>query len=237
MLLIYQQLQVTDELKAVLPSNYINMNFIAPFKIEGKVLHIAISDISKLSLMRNLRTITKMDIELHAAKVSDISNFVDKLLADGERTISDIRQTNAEKTKTFDYDVDDQAEVLEKPPEEDIEAIENESEVIKFSTAVVAEAIKSGVSDIHIEPYRFTSRVRYRLDGILQEQEHFKKFLHSNYGAVVTRFKIMGKLDIAERRLPQDGAIPFKIDGKVVDLRLSILPTATNERIVMRVLK
>ena len=227
---------ITDELKTVLPSNYINMNFIAPFKIEGKVLHIAISDISKLSLMRNLRTITKMDIELHAAKVSDISHFVDQLLAGGENTISDIRQTNAEKTKTFDYDVDDQAEVLEKAPEEDIEAIENESEVIKFSTAVVAEAIKSGVSDIHIEPYRFTSRVRYRLDGILQEQEHFKKFLHSNYGAVVTRFKIMGKLDIAERRLPQDGAIPFKIDGKVVDLRLSILPTATNERIVMRVL-
>ncbi len=229
-------IQVTEELKAVLPSNYINMNFIAPFKIQGKVLHIAISDISKLSLMRNLRTITKMDIELHAAKVSDISNFVDKLLADGEKTISDIRQTQAEKTKTFDYEVDEQAEVLENQPEEDIEAIENESEVIKFSTAVVADAIKSGVSDIHIEPYRFTSRVRYRLDGILTEQEHFKKFLHSNYGAVVTRFKIMGKLDIAERRLPQDGAIPFKIDGKVVDLRLSILPTATNERIVMRVL-
>ncbi|MDC3049619.1 GspE/PulE family protein [Candidatus Pelagibacter sp.] len=227
---------ITDELKSVLPSNYINMNFIAPFKIDGKVLHIAISDISKLSLMRNLRTITKMDIELHAAKVTDISNFINQLLADGEKTMSDIRQTNAEKTKTFDYDVDDQAEVLEKPPEEDIEAIENESEVIKFSTAVVAEAIKSGVSDIHIEPYRFSSRVRYRLDGILTEQEHFKKFLHSNYGAVVTRFKIMGKLDIAERRLPQDGAIPFKIDGKVVDLRLSILPTATNERIVMRVL-
>ena len=231
-----KSITITEELKAVLPSNYINMNFIAPFKIDGKVLHIAISDISKLSLMRNLRTITKMDIELHAAKVTDISNFVDQLLAGGENTISDIRQTNAEKTKTFDYDVDEQAEVLEKQPEEDIEAIENESEVIKFSTAVVAEAIKSGVSDIHIEPYRFTSRVRYRLDGILQEQEHFKKFLHSNYGAVVTRFKIMGKLDIAERRLPQDGAIPFKIDGKVVDLRLSILPTATNERIVMRVL-
>ena len=127
-------------------------------------------------------------------------------------------------------------EVLEKAPEEDIEAIENESEVIKFSTAVVADAIKSGVSDIHIEPYRFSSRVRYRLDGMLQEQEQYRKFLHDNYGAVVTRFKIMGKLDIAERRLPQDGAINFKIDGKVVDLRLSILPTANNERIVMRVL-
>ena len=152
---------ITDELKSVLPSNYINMNFIAPFKIEGRVLHIAISDISKLSLMRNLRTITKMDIELHAAKVSDISNFIDNLLADGERTISDIRQDNAEKTKTFDYDVDDQAEVLESTPEEDIEAIENESEVIKFSTAVVAEAIKSGVSDIHIEPYRFNNGYNY----------------------------------------------------------------------------
>ena len=89
---------------------------------------------------------------------------------------------------------------------------------------------------IRDRPYRFSSRVRYRLDGMLQEQEEYKKFLHDNYGAVVTRFKIMGKLDIAERRLPQDGAINFKIDGKVVDLRLSILPTANNERIVMRIL-
>ena len=70
----------------------------------------------------------------------------------------------------------------------------------------------------------------------LQEQEQYKQFLHDNYGAVVTRFKIMGKLDIAERRLPQDGAINFKIEGKVVDFRLSILPTASNERIVMRIL-
>ena len=228
--------EITDEIKSILPSNYINMNFIAPFKIEGNILHIAIPDSSKLSLMRNLKTITKKDIELHAAKISDISSYVDRLLADGETTMESIQKANSEKTKTFDYDVDENAEVLEEKPEEDIEAIENESDVIKFSTAVVAEAIKSGVSDIHIEPYRFSSRVRYRLDGILTEQEHFAKFLHSNYGAVVTRFKIMGKLDIAERRLPQDGAIPFKIDGKVVDLRLSILPTANNERIVMRVL-
>ena len=71
---------VADEVKSVLPSNYINMNFIAPFKIENKVLHIAIPDSSKLSLMRNLKTITKMDIELHAAKISHISDFIDKLL-------------------------------------------------------------------------------------------------------------------------------------------------------------
>ena len=233
-------IEITDELKTILPSNYINMNFIAPFKIDGNILHIAISDSSKLSLMRNLKTITKKEIELHGAKLSQISSFIEALAKDGETTIQNIQEANAiqekEKVKTFDYDVDESAELLDEKPEEEIEAIENESDVIKFSTAVVAEAIKSGVSDIHIEPFRFSSRVRYRTDGILQEQEHFAKFLHSNYGAVVTRFKIMGKLDIAERRLPQDGAIPFKIDGKVIDLRLSILPTATNERIVMRVL-
>ena len=231
-------MEITDEVKTVLPANYINMNFIAPFKIEGKVLHIAISDISKLSLMRNLKTITKKDIELHAAKITQISRHIEKILEGNETTLKSIKKENAKKdrTKTFDSDLAEAGEVLENKPEEDIEAIENESEVIKFSTAVVAEAIKMGVSDIHIEPYRFSSRVRYRLDGILASQDKFAKFLHDNYGAVVTRFKIMGKLDIAERRLPQDGAIPFKIDGKVVDLRLSILPTANNERIVMRIL-
>ena len=231
-----KDLEISPEIRSILPSNYIRMNFIAPFKMEDNTLHIAISDSSKLSLMRNLKTITKKNIELHAGKVTEISDFIQKLLKEGETTIEAIQKANKEKIQTFDYEVDEGAEVLDETPEEDIEALENESEVIKFSTAVVAEAIKSGVSDIHIEPYRFSSRVRYRLDGMLSEQEHFSKFLHSNYGAVVTRFKIMGKLDIAERRLPQDGAIPFKIDGKVVDLRLSMLPTATNERIVMRVL-
>ena len=233
------KVQITDEIKTVLPSNYINMNFVAPFKLEGKTLHIAISDSSKLGLMRNLKAITKKNIELHAAKVSQISEYIEKLLSEsGDVTTAKIREENVskEKTKTFDSDLGEAGEVLEKPPEEDIEALENESEVIKFSTAVVAEAIKLGVSDIHIEPFRFSSRVRFRLDGMLQEQENYKKFLHDNYGAVVTRFKIMAKLDIAERRLPQDGAINFKIEGKVVDLRVSMLPTANNERIVMRIL-
>ena len=232
-----KKVEISEDVKTVLPSNYIKVNFVAPFKIEGKTLHIAIPDSSKLGLMRNLKAITKKNIELHAAKISDISEYIDRLASEtDEVTIASIRDENRKKIKTFETDLGEAGEVLEKAPEEDIEAIENESEVIKFSTAVVAEAIKLGVSDIHIEPYRFTSRVRYRLDGMLSEQEQYKQFLHDNYGAVVTRFKIMGKLDIAERRLPQDGAINFKIDNKVVDLRLSILPTANNERIVMRIL-
>ena len=214
-----KKIEITEDIKTVLPSNYIKVNFVAPFKIDGKTLHIAIPDSSKLTLMRNLKAITKKNIELHAAPLTQISEFIERLSSEsGEVTTDTIRKENKEKQKTFDSDLGDAGEV------------------IKFSTAVVAEAIKRGVSDIHIEPYRFSSRVRYRQDGMLQEQEQYKQFLHDNYGAVVTRFKIMGKLDIAERRLPQDGAINFKIEGKVVDLRLSILPTANNERIVMRVL-
>ena len=151
------KIQITDEIKSVLPSNYINMNFVAPFKVDGKDLHIAISDSSKLGLMRNLKAITKKNIELHAAKVSQISEFIQKLQSEtGEVTTEAIREERKEKTKTFDSDLGDAGEVLEEKPEEEVEAIENESEVIKFSTAVVAEAIKLGVSDIHIEPYRFS---------------------------------------------------------------------------------
>ena len=90
-------IEITDQIKSVLPSNYINMNFIAPFKIDGKTLHIAISDSSKLSLMRNLKTITKMEIELHAAKVSSISDFItNKLLQGEETTIKSIKAANAD---------------------------------------------------------------------------------------------------------------------------------------------
>ena len=131
------------------------MNVIYPFKIEANTLHIAIPDSSKLSLMRNLRTITKKEIELHAAKVSDISNYIDRIIEGGETTIQSIQAANAtkEKIQTFDYEVDENAEVLDEKPEEDIEALENESEVIKFSTADVAEEIKADVYDIHIEHY------------------------------------------------------------------------------------
>ena len=90
-------MQIPDDVRSVLPSNYIRMNFIAPFKIEGKTLHIAISDSSKLSLMRNLKTITKKDIELHAAKVTQISDYIQKLLKEGETTIEAIQKANKEK--------------------------------------------------------------------------------------------------------------------------------------------
>ena len=93
--------EITDDIKTVLPSNYINMNFVAPFKMEGKTLHIAISDSSKLGLMRNLKAITKKNIELHAATVTQISTFIEKLLSEsGDVTTQKIREENVAKEKT-----------------------------------------------------------------------------------------------------------------------------------------
>ncbi len=124
-----KSVEITEEVKTVLPSNYIKMNFVAPFKIDGKTLHIAIPDSSKLGLMRNLKAITKKNIELHAARISDISQYIERLSNEtDEVTIASIRNENRRKTKTFETDLGDAGEVLEKAPEEDIEAIENESD-------------------------------------------------------------------------------------------------------------
>jgi len=96
------KVEISEDVKTVLPSNYIKVNFVAPFKIDGKTLHIAIPDSSKLTLMRNLKAITKKNIELHAAKVSEISKFIEKLLSEsGDVTTETIRKDNREKTKTF----------------------------------------------------------------------------------------------------------------------------------------
>ena len=132
-------------------------------------------------------------------------------------------------------------EILKKKSVEKIESNKDElievgSEVINFGNKLITEAINLGASDIHIECFRDSAQVRYRVDGILKQMEKYSKFLFENYNAVVARIKIISKLDIAERRVPQDGASTFKSDTKEIDLRISILPTKNNERIVMRIL-
>jgi len=207
----------TDKLKKVVPIDYIRNNTLVPFEIHEGVLKIAIPDGSKLSLMKNLKTITKMEPELYAATITDISNFIERM-SGGEKKASPGEKLEQVKKK------------------EKIVPIEVESDVINFGDKIMGEAIDMGASDIHIEAFRNTSLIRFRVDGILKRMEKFTKFLHNNYNAVVTRVKIISKLDIAERRIPQDGASTFKKGDKEVDLRISILPTKNNERIVMRIL-
>ena len=209
--------KVNDKLKKIVPLDYIRNNTLVPFEIVGETLKIAIPDASKLSLMKNLKTMTKMDPELYAATISDIGDFITRM-SEGENKQSSRQKLEQVKKK------------------EKIVPIEVESDVINFGDKVIGEAIDMEASDIHIEAFRNTSNVRFRVDGILKKMDKFTKFLHSNYNAVVTRVKIISKLDIAERRMPQDGASTFKRGDKEVDLRISILPTKNNERIVMRIL-
>ena len=209
--------KINDKLKKVVPLDYIRSNTLVPFEIANGILKIAIPDASKLSLMKNLKTMTKMDPELYAATISDIGGFITRM-SGGED-----KQSSGQKL-----------EQIKK--KEKIVPIEVESDVINFGDKVIGEAIDMGASDIHIEAFRNTSAVRFRVDGILKIMDKFTKFLHNNYNAVVTRVKIISKLDIAERRMPQDGASTFKRGDKEVDMRISILPTKNNERIVMRIL-
>ena len=214
---------VSPELEKLIDIRFLKENTIVPFEIVNGTIKIAIPDASKLSLIKNLETITKKTPELFAASISDIGDFLEKIEKHEYEN-----QTKKQNGK--DKKLEQVKKAKEKIP------LEVESDVINFSDTVIGEAIKLGASDIHIEAFKHNSKVRYRIDGILKTIDKHTKFLSDNYNAVVTRIKIISKLDIAERRIPQDGGSTFKLGEKEVDLRISIMPTKNNERIVMRVL-
>jgi len=209
---------IDPKIKKIIDSRYIQDNSLVPFEIANGTLKIAIADASKLSLMKNLKTMTKMEPELYAASISNINAFIERLSKQDSKKISahGVKVEKIEKNKD--------------------EIIEVGSEVIVFGNKLITEAINMDASDIHIECFRNSATIRFRVDGILKIMDKYSKFLFENYNAVVARVKIISKLDIAERRIPQDGASTFKADNKEIDLRISILPTKNNERIVMRIL-
>ncbi|MDC1154085.1 GspE/PulE family protein [Candidatus Pelagibacter sp.] len=209
---------IDPKIKKIIDLRYIQDNLLVPFEMSGGFLKIAIADASKLGLMKNLKTMTKMEPELFAASISDVNEFIGRLLRQDSQKIS---ATNVK---------------VEKIETNKDELIEVGGEVINFGNKLITEAINLGASDIHIECFRDNAQVRFRIDGILKIMNNYSKFLFENYNAVVARIKIISKLDIAERRVPQDGASTFRSDTKEIDLRISILPTKNNERIVMRIL-
>ena len=182
---------IDPKIKKIIDLRYIQYNLLVPFEIGEGVLKIAIADASKLGLMKNLKTMTKMEPELYAATISDINEFIDRMSRLDTKKIS---PTNVK---------------VEKVEKNKDELIEVGSEVITFGNNLITEAINLGASDIHIECFRDSAQVRFRVDGILKIMDKYSKFLYENYNAVVARIKIISKLDIAERRIPQDGASTF----------------------------
>ena len=209
---------ITDQIRKTAALRYLKENTIVPFEITGDIVKLAITDASKLGLIKNIKNLTQLNPELYAASLNDIDNFNQRL--ENKKSNENLKNKKLEQVKQKDKKI----------------PVEVESDVIVFGDNVIKEAISLGASDIHIEPFKNTSQVRFRVDGVLRTIDKFTKFLTQNYNAVVTRIKIISKLDIAERRVPQDGGSTFSFDKKEVDLRISILPTKNNERIVMRIL-
>jgi len=249
----------------ILSKKYIIENRIIPISIHGHTLDVAISEPSALNQMQSIALLTDKKINPYLVTISQISNFlatfdsIDPSSAKAPRTPKLNSKTNSsskaiEREKAVDAKLksetkidpaiakkarlDELAQVKAsaKASKEDDDAEQYSAVVVQFIDKHLKKAINEGVSDIHFEVFKHTARMRLRLDGVLREEPGTEKILYENYSKIITRIKIMARLDIAERRKAQDGAITLKVGEKEVDFRVSCMPTSFGERVVMRIL-
>jgi len=199
----------------------------APLKAEDNTLTIVMADPSNTSIINELKTaIGYKKIEVYLGAESDIAAAIDRYYGEGSTTIGDIVESVPIEGEEWDLLEDDH----------DISHLRDmalEAPVIRIVNLLISQAIERGASDVHIEPFEGVLKVRYRIDGILHDVESPPKRLQD---AIISRVKIMSKLNIAERRLPQDGRIKLKVTGRDIDLRVSTIPTLSGESVVMRIL-
>jgi len=213
---------VEDKAFSLLSEDFISENHVVPFSLTKRAIKVAISDPASLGVMGNVKVLSGRQVETFVVTFKEIKDIIKK-------------RSNIQ----FGSSVGSNSE-------ETVEDEEESSEIIRYVNQIIELAVNEGASDIHIEPFRNDSRLRYRIDGVLVTQSEKlmtgfstsseSSFLHEHYAAVTTRVKIMATLDISEKRLPQDGAIVFKAKKSNVDLRISVLPTNNGERVVMRIL-
>lgn len=210
----------------LIPADVAQKYQIIPVNRAGSTLIIAMSDPSNILAIDDIKFMTGYNIEVVVASESAIKNGIDKYY-DQSASLADVMG---------DLDLED-FEVVGEEEDVDISTLERATEeapVVKLVNLILTDAIKKKASDIHIEPYEKVFRVRYRIDGVLYEVMKPPIKLKN---AITSRIKIMAELDIAERRLPQDGRIKIKLGGgKDMDYRVSVLPTLFGEKIVLRLL-
>lgn len=200
---------------------------IAAIKV-GKTLFVATDDPANLLVIDTLRFITNHEIQPVMCSKSSILAAIDKYYGSGEDSIDDILEDMAGGD-----DLDLVEEEEDDFSEAELQEAIQEKPLVKLVNSIIMDAIRRGASDIHIETYEKRTRVRFRIDGNLMEMAPLPFQLRH---AVVSRIKIMAKLNISERRLPQDGRIKVHAQGRAIDLRVSILPTIFGEKVVMRLL-
>jgi type IV pilus assembly protein PilB len=221
------EIEIDPNVLKLIPKDICEKHQVIPVRRNGPTLIVAMADPSNIYAIDELKFLTQYNIDpvvaSDAAIETALSRYYDKG-PDLDAMIGDIDVENVD----FAAVADDAVNVV------DLENQAGEAPVVKLCNAILLSAIKKKASDIHIEPYEKYFRVRFRIDGILQEEMRPPLKLRN---AMTSRFKIMASLDIAERRLPQDGRIKLKIGtNKEMDFRVSVLPTLFGEKIVMRLL-
>jgi type IV pilus assembly protein PilB len=210
----------------IIPAEVAHKYQIVPVNRAGSTLIIAMSDPSNIFAIDDIKFMTGYNVEVVVVAESSIKTAIDKLY-DQSASLADVMN---------DLEMED-FEVVGDEEDVDLGSLERATEdapVVKLVNLILTDAIRKKASDIHIEPYERSFRVRYRIDGILYEVMKPPMKLKN---AITSRIKIMSELDIAERRLPQDGRIKIKLGGgKDMDFRVSVLPTLFGEKIVMRLL-
>ncbi len=222
---------VSKELASLIPQNVCEKNLLVPLKHDGGRLIVAMADPTDYMKVDDLKFIVGLPIEpvLSAqkeiiAKLNEIFGKDDTL----EAALSEI--DIIDPTENIEI-------ILEKEDEEthidDLLSAKDQPPAIRIVNAIISDALRHGASDVHIEPKTKYLMVRYRIDDLLQDKLHIPISMHL---AIVSRIKIMSELDIAERRRPQDGRVTVKTSSRMVDMRISTLPTINGEKVVLRVL-
>jgi len=220
--------KIDPTLKEIIPEKIARQYNLIPISKLTKTITIAIADPLNIFAVDDLRSITGRDIDVTMATETEIRQAIDNYYGTPEC------QSVTEVSKDIDAQALEIVGVQETEDATNVVAEEGEqAPIIKIVDLIIKEAIKQRASDIHLEPAAEDLRVRYRIDGVLQDILNLPKV---NQNAVLTRIKIMARLDITETRLPQDGRFKMRISSREVDFRVSILPTTFGQKVVMRIL-
>ncbi|MDD5131774.1 MAG: type IV-A pilus assembly ATPase PilB [bacterium] len=222
--------EISGDVTKIVPENICRHQTLVPISLEENILTIAMADPLNVFTVDDLRVMTGYEIKVVISSEAEIKSAIEKYYGN-KGSMEDILKTMDDGKSGGTLELVQQEE--EQVDIASLEAAGEEAPVVKIVNLILTGAVKSGASDIHIEPFEKSLRTRYRIDGVLHEISSPPKRLTS---AIISRIKIMANLDIAERRLPQDGRIKVKVIGKEIDLRVSILPTAFGEKVVMRIL-
>jgi len=224
--------EVDPKIAKMIPSDLATKNLVIALKRDGRTLTVAIADPTNLAMLEDLKFITRYDIFPVLAGEMTLRTLVEKVYGStDDQQMASLMDTINELSQ--DGDVEVVADSDEEISAAALAAQMEDAPVVKLINAILTDAVKRGASDIHFESFEHEIRVRYRIDGALQEVMKPPMKLKS---ALISRFKIMAQLNIAERRVPQDGRIKLKMGNKVIDYRVSTLPTLFGEKIVLRIL-